>query len=52
MYMENLMKCIIDSHFFNIIFKDTFGSFFNIKDNNNEDAEDRELIPFKNIFKI
>ena len=50
-YMENLMRCIIDSHFFNIIFKDTFGSYFNIKDHNNEDAKDKELVPYKNIFK-
>ena len=49
-YMENLMQCIINTHFFNIVFKNTFGNYFNIKDNKNED-NNKELIPYKNIFK-
>ena len=48
--MENLMQCIINTHFFNIVFKNTFGNYFNIKDNKNED-NNKELIPYKNIFK-
>jgi tRNA pseudouridine38/39 synthase len=42
-YMANLMQCIINTHFFNIIFNNNFGTFFN---NNNQD-----LNSYKNIFK-
>ena len=31
-YMENLIQSIINTHFFNIIFKNAFGSFFNKDD--------------------
>ena len=49
-YMQNLMQCIINTHFFNIIFKNNFGSYFNNNDNNSNN-KDQEIIPYKNIFK-
>ena len=38
-YMQNLMQCIINTHFFNIIFKNNFGSYFNNNNNNNKYQE-------------
>ena len=47
-YKDNLMQCIINTHFFNIIFKNNFGSYFNNKESI---IEDKDVNPFKNIFK-
>ena len=51
LYMDNLMQCIINTHFFNVIFKNNFGSYFNIDEKCKEDKTDKELISYKNIFK-
>ena len=51
LYMDNLMQCIINTHFFNIIFKNNFGNYFNIDEIDKEDKIDIGLIPYKNIFK-
>ena len=48
-YSENLMQCIINTHFFNIVFKNTFGNLF--LDKNNDDNKDKELISYEKIFK-
>ena len=49
-YTDNLMQCIINTHFFNIMFKNNFGNFF---ENNNKDENNinNGLFPYNNIFK-
>lgn len=48
-YMNNLMQCIINTHFFNIIFKNNFGNYFNKE--KNENNKDKELNTYSIIFK-
>ena len=37
LYMQNLMQCIINTHFFNIMFNNNFGNFINNNKINYED---------------
>ena len=47
-YTDNLMQCIINTHFFNIIFKNNFGDYFQ---NDNKSENNQGLFPYNNIFE-
>ena len=51
-YMNNLMQCIINTHFFNIVFNNNFGSFFKINNSEKDKEKDNnDFNCYKNIFK-